>query len=181
MKFIETKREELRRERIALNEQEWPELVQLLNGIGEGIEVLKWRSNSSTQYSLVFSGCLWIRTFIPDTITLSELKAKYFEEEQREPKVGDWGYFWSNETDTCAHFSKLSAISSHNRYVSLHGTLWTHFSHTIPPHIQELMKEPEYEVIHSFGESDGEIKEIAPGLYAGTRGGVAVVLKIKKA
>jgi hypothetical protein len=32
MKFIETKREQLRRERIALNEQEWPELVELLKG-----------------------------------------------------------------------------------------------------------------------------------------------------
>lgn len=174
MKFIETKREGLRRERIALNEQEWPELRDLLLRARESVLNHAWALKGGSK-SLSFLDS-WASDNRTPTITLAELKAKYFEPEQREPKVGDWGYFW-DEGDKSAYLSKLTAISSINRYMSVNGVLWDNFSHTIPPHIQELMKEQEYEVVHSFGESDGEIKEIAPGLYAGTRGGVNVVLK----
>lgn len=179
MKFIETKREELRRERIDIaSEKDWNEVRDLLGGVGEMFFCQEGWIGERWQKYLYYAKPenYWIlqRTYTP-TITLSELKAKYFE---REPKVGDWGYFWQDHNTCTALFGRLEQIENSTfKAKGIPITYWQHFSPTIPPHIQEAMKEPQYEVVHSFGESSGEIKEIAPGLYAGTRGGVNVILK----
>lgn len=179
MKFIETKREELRRENIVLIEHELDELCELLLRAGEKTEKIK---NIKRLLNPRITAISWTPEsgWVPGehlwAIPLSELKAKYFEPEQREPKPGDWGYFWDHDDKEYATFGKLLKIDGSAFHTSLP---YKHFSHTIPPHIQELMKAPEYEVVYSFGESSGEIKEIAPGLYAGTRGGVPVILKRK--
>lgn len=52
------------------------------------------------------------------------------------PRVGDWGFFWENDTSLIV-FGQLTYIGP-NGYLTK-NVEWKNFSHEVPPHVQKQM------------------------------------------